>query len=83
MSFGDLQYAEFTVIYPANTRRSPNVGLMLGHRLRRWSNITPTLGERLVFAGIWHVVLLDVCDQYLRSHCLRKSKEVFILFKVL
>ena len=37
---------------PANKRRSPNTGLMLAHRLRRWSNINPALGERLVFAGL-------------------------------
>ena len=28
---------------------------MLAHRLRRWSNIDPALGEHLVFA--WQVVL--------------------------
>ena len=37
---------------PANPRRSPNVGTMLGQRRRRWANIVPTLGEHLVFAGI-------------------------------
>ena len=31
----------------ANTRRSPNAGLMLGQRRRRWPNIKPALGERL------------------------------------
>ena len=36
---------------PANTRRWPNVDLMLGQRRRRWANINPTLGQRLVFAG--------------------------------
>ena len=35
---------------PANTRRSAIVGLMLGHRLRRWPNIKPTLAEGLVFS---------------------------------
>ena len=30
---------------------SPNVGLLLAHRLRRWPNNNPTLGECLVFAG--------------------------------
>ena len=25
---------------------------MLGHRLRRWPNISPTLGQRLAFVGI-------------------------------
>ena len=37
--------------YPADTRHSPKVGLMLAHRLRRWSNIQPALCECLVFAG--------------------------------
>ena len=32
-----------------NMRRWPNAGLMLGHRRRRWTNITPTLGQRLVW----------------------------------
>ena len=36
--------------HPANTRRSPNVGSIMGQRRRRWANIEPTLGERLVFA---------------------------------
>ena len=36
---------------PANTRRWPNVGSMLTHRLRRRANIEPTFGKRLVFAG--------------------------------
>ena len=38
---------------PANTRRSPNVGLMLARRLRRRTNINPTLDEGLLFAGLW------------------------------
>ena len=37
--------------FPVITRRSPNVGLMLVHRLRHWPNIKPTLSERLVIAG--------------------------------
>ena len=39
-------------LYPTNTRRWPNGGLMLGQRRRRWANISPTLGQRFVFAGI-------------------------------
>ena len=34
-------------------QQAPNVGTMLAHRLRRWPNIVPTLGKRLVFAGIY------------------------------
>ena len=37
---------------PANTTRCPNAGLMLPHRLRRWGNISPALGQRVVFAGL-------------------------------
>ena len=36
---------------PTNTRRWPKVGLLLGQRRRRWANIPPTLGQRLMFAG--------------------------------
>ena len=36
---------------PANAIHSANVGLMLGHRLRRWPNIKPALAEWIVFAG--------------------------------
>ena len=32
---------------------SPNVGLMLGQRRRRWANIGPTLHEFLVFGRTW------------------------------
>ena len=31
----------------------PNVALMLVHRLRRWPNIKPKLGQCIVFAGNW------------------------------
>ena len=36
---------------PANTKRRPNAGLMLGHRRRRWPNIKPALGHFLVLIG--------------------------------
>ena len=36
----------------ANTRRLTNAGAMLVQRRRRWTNIAPTLVERLVFADI-------------------------------
>ena len=62
---------------PANTTPSPNVILMLGHRLRRWPNIKITLGKGVVFSGIactycligtresW-VMLVRVADLLLR-----------------
>ena len=37
----------------ADTRRWPNAGLMLAHRLRRRANIKPALGQRFLL----HVVL--------------------------
>ena len=33
---------------PAHRRRSPNIGSLLAHRMRRWSSIHTTLCERLV-----------------------------------
>ena len=38
-------------INPANTRRWPNVGIKLAHRLRCCPNISPTLDQRPVLAG--------------------------------
>ena len=38
--------------YAATTRCWPNAGLMFAHRLRRWVNIIPPFGQRIVFAGI-------------------------------
>ena len=34
-----------------NTKLWPNIGLMLGHRRRRWPNINPALGQSFLFAG--------------------------------
>ena len=62
--------------FPANTRRSPNVGSMLAYRLRRWANIEPTLCARLVFAGLSYyyypslntMVLLWINTIHIRQH---------------
>ena len=35
------------------TGRFTNLVLMLGHRLRRWPNIKPTLLQRLLFGAVW------------------------------
>ena len=39
--------------FPSKTTRLSNVGLMLAHRLRRWANISPTLDQRVIFAGLY------------------------------
>ena len=44
---------------PANTRRSSNAGLMLGQCRRRWLNIKPALGERLLCVAT-RVVFLGI-----------------------
>ena len=51
--FGKQAHTHDTVPFQlvANKRRSPNAGTLLGHRLRRWHNIVPALGECVVFAG--------------------------------
>ena len=49
-------------------KRWPDVGLMLGHRLRRWPNIKPTLGRRFLLTvgavGLAQITSLDLlsCD---------------------
>ena len=34
---------------------------MRTHRLRHWPNIVPALGERLVFAGLYHITAVKKC----------------------
>ena len=48
-----------------NTKRSPNVGIMLVQRRRRWTNIVLTLGERLGFAGKMHLMIM--CTEFLQD----------------
>ena len=48
---GQCDVGVLCTITSANKRCSSNVELMLGHRLRRWPNIDPTLDKGLVFAG--------------------------------
>ena len=45
---------------PANTIHSPNACTMLCQRRRRWPNNVPALGERLLFATTWKVLLYRV-----------------------
>ena len=56
---------------PANTRRLPNAGLMLAHRLKCWANISPAFARRLVFAGIrtwcgWGILTFIRCVHNLK-----------------
>ena len=48
--FGKQAHTHDTVPFQlvANKRHSPNAGTLLGHRLRRWHNIVPALGECVV-----------------------------------
>ena len=40
------------LVFPANMRCWPNVGLLLGKRRIRWANSKPTLDQRPIFAGL-------------------------------
>ena len=66
---------------PANTTRWSNAGLMLARRRRRWDNISPVLGQRVVFAGktlmfpnryVLSVTTCIACDGMVVSHELLK-----------
>ena len=45
-------------LYPSDTGCELSVGIMLGHRLRRWPNIKPTLTERPVSAATIIIIIL-------------------------
>ena len=48
----NLLYRFDACLHTQQTRRRPNAGPMLAHRLRRWPSIKPELVQRLVFAGL-------------------------------
>ena len=58
---------------PAGMSRRPNAGSMLGRRRRRWTNIEPALGRRLMLAGWPHdtrdinTEMTSVVDNYNNS----------------
>ena len=58
----------------------PNVGLTLAHRLRRWPNISPTLGQRLVFAGCLLVASVSDNHAYNRVVSNRGVKSGLFVF---
>ena len=63
----------------ANTSRWPNVGLMSGQRRRRWANIKPILGQRLVLAGIPHYLITRrVIKWFIKGvvHCVRTAGHI-------
>ena len=53
---------------PANTRRWPDVGLMMARRLRRRPIINSTMGQRLVFAGDPPIYVPSRFDNTLVDH---------------
>ena len=64
---------------PANTKRLPNAGLMMGQRRRRWHNIKQALGDRLVFAGIYP----DMCRTRYQIRYLFTGNEILIQRRIL
>ena len=65
----------------ANTIHWLNAGLMLARRLRRRPNITPALGQRLVFAGI-SLLLLQLIGMWamrvVSTLIMRKSSQTSV-----
>ena len=56
-----ISVQRFLLCSRSNTSRGPNVGLMLARHLRRWANVSPVLGYRVVFGAT-----LNVCQRHRR-----------------
>ena len=56
-------------------QQTPNAGLMLAQRRRRWANISPALGRRLLFAG-WAAL------QWNSSNCRLVKWNKLLLFAI-
>ena len=48
----------------ANTTRWTDVGLLMDHRLRRWSIIKPILEQRVVFAVSYHPFTMAIYSEF-------------------
>ena len=46
---------------------------MLGHRLRRWSSIKPTLGKLIVVAGLGYTTVQETFQICVFNHTVRGS----------
>ena len=66
------------ILYPANTRRWHNVELTLAHCLRLWPNISPTSGQRLVFAGP-NDLDFDLSDQFTHMILYWSTSSIIII----
>ena len=66
-------------------RRSPNVGSMLCERLRRWADIEPALGERLVFAGNvnQNICTSRICSAHFASQSFRLTRRLNMIIEVI
>ena len=53
---------------------------MLGHRLRRWPNIVPPLGERLAFAG--SPMVHCKCNHFHKVDTFRKFSQGMLFERV-
>ena len=49
-------------------QRWSNAGLLLGQRRRGWANSKPTLGQRLMFAGITYATAAPIHAQNTPNH---------------
>ena len=62
----------FLTVLSENTRRWANTGLMLGHGLRRWPNMKPTLDS---------VIIRHVIRQANRRPCLTYKLQVDAFYR--
>ena len=60
--------------------RWPNAGLMLAHRLRRWANIIPALGPRVVEAGIASSLLGEAWWIQERTRELQDQSRAIVIY---
>ena len=62
---------------PANMRRWPNIGSLLGQRCRRWAKSKPTFSQRLMFSRIGqrHRTNKIISDHTCKINCFNSSSD--------
>ena len=70
----------FSFTLSCESQKTWNIGVLLAHRLRRWSNSKPTLAQRLMFAGNCYPVPTLMSREITLFHWIPKyNKSVFHL----
>ena len=77
---GTVPAAPSATVRPRQTQYGLNVYLLLGQRRRRWANLKPTLGQRIVFVGTLSGQFMKVNGQVNPCAAMARLNKVYYYY---